>query len=38
MKKNGVNYSQGINFSRLTLTEKTAIKDLGRATADLFIS
>ena len=35
VKNNSVKYSQGINFSRSTLTEKTAIKNLGSATADL---
>ena len=28
---------QGINFSQLTLTKKTEIKNLGRATIDLFL-
>jgi hypothetical protein len=38
MTENSVKHSQGINFSRLTLTAKTAIKDLGRATAASLVS
>ena len=35
----GINFSQLtlINFSQLTLTKKTEIKNLGRATIDLFL-
>ena len=34
---NSVTYSWSINLSRLTLAEKSVIKNLGRATPDLVI-
>jgi hypothetical protein len=37
MNKNRVKYLHGINFSQLTLAEKTGIKNLGHATSDLVI-
>jgi hypothetical protein len=38
MYKNIVKYLEGINFSQLTLAEKTQINNLYRATPDLVIS
>jgi hypothetical protein len=38
MYKNSVKYLQGINFSQLTLTQRTDIKNLSCATLDLGIS
>jgi hypothetical protein len=38
MNKKSVMYLQGINFSQLTLTLKTEIKNLGHATTELVIS
>ena len=38
MNKKSVMYLQGINFSQLTLAEKTETKNLGHATHDVIIS
>jgi hypothetical protein len=38
MNNNSVKYLKGINFSQLTLAEKTEIKNLGHATPDVVIS
>jgi hypothetical protein len=38
MNKNSVKHMQGINFSHLTLSEKTEIKNLDHATPYLVIS
>jgi hypothetical protein len=38
MEKNSAKYSQSINFSQLTLDEKTKIKNLVRARPDLAVS
>jgi hypothetical protein len=37
INKNSVKYLQGINFSQLTLTSKTEIKNLGHTTPELVI-
>jgi len=37
-KNNNVHYLEGITFPQFSLTEKTAIKNLGCATPDLVIS
>jgi hypothetical protein len=37
-KFDGVKYLQGVNFSPLAVTEKSEIKNLGRAATGLFIS
>jgi hypothetical protein len=37
MNKNSMKYLQDINYSQLTLAEKSEIKNLYRATPDLFI-
>jgi hypothetical protein len=38
MNKSNAKYLKGINFLQWTVTEKTEIKALGRAVADLVIS
>jgi hypothetical protein len=38
MNKHSVKCLQGINFSQLTLAEKTETKNVGHATSDVVIS
>jgi hypothetical protein len=38
MNKNSVKYVQVINFTQLTLAEKTDIKNLGRASPEMCFS
>jgi hypothetical protein len=37
MNKNTIEYLQEINFSQLTLAERTGLKNLGRTTSGLII-